>query len=161
MSLGNDGSYIFTYQRKSNHNGGWRCASYGIPTALNTWLYEKDAEGDCVRHFDKLKVSLGPGDDSFFASDGSSYKWSNLPEPLQKALDANLENGTWKDSPRIVSLGFDGDYVMVTANNAAAWRLNHFKPLDTLFETMKENGTTSLSHVRRATYHLIQFHPIY
>ena len=146
MSLGSNGSYIFSYKPKTGN--GSRVASSGIPTTLSEWLYEKNSSGDCVRSFLNLYVSLGPGNNSWWATDGSSYKWSNLPTPLQKAVDANLKNGSWIDTPKFVTLGVDGDYAMVTKNNAASWRCAKYKPIDQLFDTMKENGTVSLNHVR-------------
>jgi hypothetical protein len=146
MSLGSDGSYVFSYQAKSG--GGTRVMSKGIPTILNDWLYEKDADGDCVRHFRNLDISLGPRNESFWATDGDSAKWSNLPEPLLKALSANLKDGEWIDKPRIVTLGVGGDYVMMTTNNAAAWRLSNYKEFDAVFDVMKENGNISMCHVR-------------
>jgi len=148
MSLGSNGSFVFSYKPKSG--GATRVISKGIPTILSDWLYEKDANGECARHFHSLNISLGPGNNSFWATDGNSAKWTNLPEPLQKAITANLKDGAWIDAPRIVSLGVDGDYIMITTNHAASWRLNHYKEFDAVFDTMKENRTMSMSHVRAA-----------
>jgi len=148
MSLGKNGSFVFSYQPKAGSGVGSRVTSNGIPKILHDWLYEKNSRGDSVRAFSKLNISLGPGEDSFWATDGSSCKWNNLPAQLQTALDANLKDGRWTDTPRILSLGFGGDYVMITGRNAASWRLDHYKSIDTFFDSIKANGTMALNHVR-------------
>jgi hypothetical protein len=149
MSLGSDGSYIFSYKPKNE--AGNTVISRGIPDALRDWLYAKDSNGDVARSFKDLYVSLGPGNQSWWASDGSNYKWSNLPAPLQTAVNANLKNGSWIDPPEFVTLGVDGDYVMVTRNKSISWRCTKYKPVDDMFDAMKANRTSSLIHVRKKT----------
>lgn len=92
-------------------------------------------------------MSFGPENKSWFATDGSTYKWSNLPEQLQKAIDENLKDGTWTDEPRIVSLGVGGDYVWVTTRNGASWIVKNYPLVEEAFDAMKKNKTIIVAHV--------------
>jgi hypothetical protein len=86
------------------------------------------------RNVARLRCCLGPYNESFFVHDGSSYLWKNLPVKLVAALQKNIKDGTWLDRPRLVALGADGNFLMVTEKNAAVWDLRNYKPLVSLLD---------------------------
>lgn len=86
-----------------------------LPKALNEYL--KDEKGNCAKG-DDLKVVLGP-DDSFFAWDRTSMRWSNLPAGLESSLQGWLSPSGWLyGPPRVVALGKDGGYFALTEYGA-------------------------------------------
>ncbi|KAI9679592.1 MAG: hypothetical protein M1829_001554 [Trizodia sp. TS-e1964] len=134
MSLAVNGSFVFSYKSKASLSN---VISNSIPSALRDWLYAKDVQGAFVRAFSRLAVSLGPGNGSFWATDGTSYKWKNLPAGLQKAVDGLLTNGVWSDNPRCTKY---------TEVNWVFWRLNNYKELDGLFDMFNKQSKLSLIH---------------
>lgn len=102
----------------------------GLPERLRTWLVETDRKGVLVRDIENLKVSLGPNNNSWFASDGKGFVWHNLPQPLNQAI-AKLRNsnGTFHTVPRVVALGLDDNYIMITEKNGGSWQLSNYPTL--------------------------------
>lgn len=84
LVLGAGESWFMSYRTKI---GGASFAHDGLPDKLAAWLRVKDANGFSVRDIRRLRVSLGPGNASFWADDGRDYFWDNLPSPLQLALE--------------------------------------------------------------------------
>lgn len=66
--------------------------------------------------------------------DGSSYLWMNLPQPLLSALQSRIKNGSWTDKPRIVALGADGNFLLITEKHAAVWDLSHYRTISSMLE---------------------------
>jgi len=113
-----------------------------IPTSLKAFLFETKS-GSLVRNLNALRISFGTSTGSFYASDGCSWRWDNLPPPLQSALLARRGfGGTWRDPPRLVSLGADGDFILLTVGNGYTMRLTKYPELDVMFdECIKTAGT--------------------
>jgi hypothetical protein len=105
-----------------------------IPTLLQTFLYETEF-GSLVRDLNTLRVSFGTSTGSFYATDGSSWQWDNLPPSLEAALlERGHPNGVWRDPPRLVSLGADGDFILLTVGNGYTMRLTKYPELDVTFD---------------------------
>ena len=124
--------------------------SENIPETLKEWLYEKSADGELSRQLEKLKITLGPANESYFASDGTSYKWLNLPTGFSYALQTRRKPvGGWTSDPRIVSLGFNGSYVYITEGNGGAWDVSKYRSLDASIDVIKKKeGGLGLIKVR-------------
>lgn len=58
----------------------------------------------------------------------------NLPAALLSALEARIRNGAWTDKPRIVALGADNDFLLITKKHAAVWHLTHYRMLSQMLE---------------------------
>lgn len=105
-----------------------------IPTSLEAFLYETKF-GSLVRDLNTLHVSFGTSTGSFYATDGSSWRWDNLPPPLQAALLMRRGfKGAWRDPPRLVSLGADGDFILLTVGNGYTMQLTKYPELDATFD---------------------------
>ena len=101
-----------------------------IPTILETFLYERKF-GRLIRNLRTLCVSFGVSTGSFYATDGSSWRWNKLPPLLEAALQKRREfNGIWRDPPRLVSLGADGDFVLLTVGDGHSMRLTKYPDLE-------------------------------
>lgn len=151
MALGANGSFFFSYKPKNAN--GTRVKLIGLPTDLDEWIFAKDADGGWKRSLEGLRVSLGPKNESWFATDGNSYRWCNLPEGLQKEIDANMnDDGCFEHRPRIVSLGVDGDYVWVTGTEGdpgeITWVTRGYQMVSDAFTSLRRNGNLELVHVR-------------
>jgi hypothetical protein len=77
---------------------------------------------------------LGPHNGSFFAHDSSAYLWMSIPDGLLEALQSRIKNGSWVDKPRVLALGADGNFVLITAKNAAVWDLEKYKTASAMLE---------------------------
>lgn len=118
---------------------------------FTSWLEEKGSDGNYTRPFNKVRLTLGPYNESFFAHDTSSYRWRGLPKDLDDALEKfRKPGGGWLDAPKVLSLGYNGDYVMVTMNGARAWKLSSYKSCDQLLDlaTAKNLGGSWISASR-------------
>jgi len=141
MSLGSNGSFVFAYKRKSDNKTGILVKD--LPADLKEWIWQKDEHGDLARIFYKLKVSFGPGNESWFATDGSDFRWSNLPAPLKKAIADRIKDGAFTDQPRLVTLGVKGEYVLITEKEAE-WDVGSYKLISDAFVTMVKNKNIHL-----------------
>jgi hypothetical protein len=123
--------------------------SSGMPADLKSWLYEKNGSGGLARNLPSLRVSLGPNNDSYFAHDGSSYQWHNLPPLLESAIESRItpKTGLWIARPRIVSIGAINNFVLITAGNGGSWQLGGYPELEKLIQKLSECDG-GLSHVQ-------------
>lgn len=64
----------------------------------------------CRRDIPSLSVELGPNN-SFFARDRDSYRWHNLPDALEEAIQQRLSPMGWRATPEVILLGADGAFV--------------------------------------------------
>ncbi|KAL9130494.1 MAG: hypothetical protein Q9217_001314 [Psora testacea] len=112
--------YFFLFTRKDGDELlQWVICGEGLPSALKAWLLDDD--GKYVRDGMDTKVILGP-DDSFFAWDPSSIRWSNIPEGLEKAVQSWLSPTGWVSGPpRIVALGCYGSFFALSQLGAYAY----------------------------------------
>jgi len=106
---------------------------------LKSWLFENDNRGSLVRNLAKLRVSLGPTVDRFWATDGGSAKWSNLPQSLQTRLNSMIENGSWVEVPSQIVLGAGDDYVL-RSPSGVFWVLENYPNLDKALKSTAEAG---------------------
>lgn len=129
--------------------------SDGLPSSLETWLYAKNTSGEYERDFPKLRVTLGPYNKSFFATDGAAAQWLNIPSGLLDVFKSNRSNngtGPFTDMPRLVALGVDGDYFMLTEKNAACWSLGSYRALRELIVQTKDTPA-GLSQIQTLYLH--------
>ena len=92
VTQGANNSFFVSYKSAA---GTDRVHSQDIPKGLSDFLYEKDSSGGYERDFPKLKVTLGPYNKSWFATDESMTRWHNLPPGLTKEINSKRDdNGT-------------------------------------------------------------------
>jgi hypothetical protein len=125
-----------------------------LPEELIHFIEEKDDKGEPLRSIRSLRVTIGPYNESFFATDGRSWRWMNLPEGLLEALQARAKDGKWTDRPRLVALGADGDFLLITEKHTAIWDLSHYRTLAKMLENSKtqEKGIEEIQHVELHAY---------
>lgn len=58
----------------------------------------------------------------------------NLPPRLLRKLQSRISNGAWTDKPRIVALGADDNFLLITQKHAAIWDLAHYHTLSQMLE---------------------------
>lgn len=116
---------------------------------LRDWLLEKDASGSLKRDLQRLQVTLGPFNESFFATDGSSSVWLNLPAGLSTAMQRRRKpGGGLSDPPRLVALGAMQSYMMVTHTNGGVWSFPNYGELNAIIDGIKASaGDLSVIHV--------------
>jgi hypothetical protein len=113
----------------------------GLPPALHEWLIGKDPNGIPKREFPKIRIVLGPYNNSYWATDGSFFKWSNLPTALNKQLKTIRKlGGEWTDTPKLIVLGVNNNFVLITEKGSLCWCLTYYRQLDAIFDTNKEKG---------------------
>ncbi|KAF2731638.1 hypothetical protein EJ04DRAFT_498250 [Polyplosphaeria fusca] len=134
VTLGFGESFLLTYR---DGQGKDRTESQDLPSELDGFVHAKNQYGLPLRHVSNLRVTLGPYNSSFFAHDGSAYLWMNLPPSLLDALNVRIENGSWTDKPRIVALGCDNNFLLITEKHAAVCNLPHYRTLSNLIEFSK------------------------
>jgi hypothetical protein len=123
----------------------------GLPPTLREWLYEKDDKGVLVRELDSLQITLGPYNDSYFATDGKHLKWANLPDQLNEAIKNNrTSDGLWKAQccPRLVALGAAGDYIMITEGHGGSWILNKYQGLKDCLEVLRDGSFSVIAVIK-------------
>lgn len=124
VTLGFEDSFLLTWR---DTNGKDHINSQNLPTELKDFLYARNSQKKLLRNIAKLRCTLGPYNDSFLAHDGSNYRWMNLPADLLSALQSRINQGSWTDRPRIVTLGANNNFVLVTEKHAAIWNLGNYK----------------------------------
>ena len=143
MTLGFEDSFLLTWR---DAHGKDRVEAAGLPPEVVEFIHAGN------RDVSKIRCSLGPYNSSFFVHDKASYLWNNLPGKLVSALQNNIKDGSWVDRPRLVTLGADNNFFMVTENNAAVWDLRSYKPLMTLLEQ------TLMADIHGLTLHPYRYH---
>ncbi|KAJ4333734.1 hypothetical protein N0V87_007395 [Didymella glomerata] len=58
----------------------------------------------------------------------------SIPDGLLQALQSRIKNGSWIDKPRIVALGADDDFLLITEKNVAIWDLENYKTVSDMLE---------------------------
>lgn len=154
MVLGHADSFLITYRDREGAN--W-IACQGLPKELNDFLYETNTKGAYVRSIPRLRVSLGPYNTSFFATDGASYLWLNLPPLLLSALQTRIKDGAWTDKPRLIALGADENFVLLTERHAAAWDLPNYSTLSSMLQFSRSQDC-GIEEIKRITMHAYRYH---
>jgi hypothetical protein len=130
--------------------------SQGLPIELQNFLYARDTQQSLVRHISSLRCTFGPYNASFFAHDGSAFRWMNLPTDLTSALQSRIKNGTWIDRPRFVSLGANENFVLITEKHAAVWDLENYKTVSDLM-TVSGRRESGISEIISIVLHAYRF----
>lgn len=76
----------------------------------------------------------------------------NLPPQLLTALQARIKDGNWTDRPRLVALGADANYLLLTEKHAAAWDLRHYAALSQVVEYSRTQAR-GIADVRNVALH--------
>ncbi|KAH8698051.1 hypothetical protein GQ44DRAFT_718522 [Phaeosphaeriaceae sp. PMI808] len=138
LALGPNNGYVLSYKAD---NGKTRIASQNIPQPLKAWLYAKDASDKHLRDFKKLSVTLGSDGKAYYATDRTSFVWNDLPPALGAGIETlKNSNGQFEDAPRVVSLGFGGDYFVLTQKNGCQWSLTNYPEFASIIPLFKDNS---------------------
>jgi hypothetical protein len=126
VCLGYQDSFLLTWR---DGNGQDRIDSAGLPAELTNFLYARDPQRRLVRSIPSIRCVLGPYNSSYFVHDGSAYAWMNLPDDLLRALQSRIKDGSWIDRPRIVALGANSNFLLVTEQHIVVWELDKYRAL--------------------------------
>lgn len=58
----------------------------------------------------------------------------SIPDGLLQALQSRIRNGSWIDKPRVVALGADDDFLLITERNVVIWDLENYKTVSDMLE---------------------------
>ena len=61
----------------------------------------------------------------------------SIPDGLLSALQSRIKNGSWVDKPRIVALGADNNFLLITEKNIAIWDLENYKVISGILEVAR------------------------
>lgn len=101
-----------------------------LPPQLEAWLIDPITH-TCKRDIATLAVELGPNG-SFYARDTNSYRWHNLPDALEEAIQQRLCPAGWTARPDFVVLGADGAFVYSNDCGGASHALGNYPKLQDL-----------------------------
>ena len=130
--------------------------SHGLPEEIMNFLYAKNSQGRSVRNVSAIRLTLGPYNESFFVHDSASYIWMNLPSNLLTALQARIQDGSWIDRPRLVALGADANFVLITEKQTAIWRLNSYTKMAHMLEYSRSQAR-GIAAVRNISLHAYRY----
>jgi hypothetical protein len=61
----------------------------------------------------------------------------SIPDGLLNALQSRIKDGSWADKPRIVALGADDNFLLITEKNTAIWDLENYKAVSDMLEVAR------------------------
>jgi hypothetical protein len=61
----------------------------------------------------------------------------SIPDGLLNALQSRIKDGSWADKPRIVALGADDNFLLITEKNTAIWDLENYKAISDMLEVAR------------------------
>ncbi|KAF2002199.1 hypothetical protein P154DRAFT_521038 [Amniculicola lignicola CBS 123094] len=134
VTLGYQDSFLVTFQDRGGRD---LIDAQDLPAELDAFLYARGPQNQLLRHIPSIRVTLGPYNTSFYAADLESCRWMNLPPRLLTALQSRIEGGAWIDKPRIVALGADSNFLLITEKHAAVRDLRNYKSLRQMLEFSK------------------------
>ncbi|KAL5455405.1 hypothetical protein PMIN06_004489 [Paraphaeosphaeria minitans] len=149
VALGFEDSFLLTYRDKRGRD---HIESHNLPTELTTFLHATNPQGRPTRNIPAIRLTLGPHNASFFVHDSGSYIWMNLPSELLAALQERIKDGNWTDRPRLVALGADANYLLLTEKHAAVWGLRHYATLSRMLEYSRTEAR-GIADVRNVALH--------
>lgn len=76
----------------------------------------------------------------------------NLPSDLLTALQARIKDGNWIDRPRLVALGADSNFVLITERHAAIWHLDSYAKISNILESSRTQAR-GFADVRNVSLH--------
>lgn len=100
---------------------------HNIPPQLQSWLVDPNTH-TCKRDVPTLAVELGPNG-SFYARDKDSYRWHNLPDALEEAIQQRLCPAGWTARPDLVVLGADGAFIYSNDGGGHCYALGNYPKL--------------------------------
>ncbi|MCJ1451934.1 hypothetical protein MMC28_002274 [Mycoblastus sanguinarius] len=130
LSFGWNGAYFMSC-RTAN---GPTIRRYNLPPALEVWLIDSTTN-TCRRDIPTLGVELGPNG-SFYARDKNSYRWHNLPEGLEDAIQQRITPAGWSARPDFVVLGAEGAYIYSNDCGGHSYALGNYPRLAELIKTV-------------------------
>lgn len=77
----------------------------------------------------------------------------SIPRALLAALESRIKNGGWTDRPRVVALGADGDFVLITEGGTAVWECSRYKSVAGVLEAARRRGGKGVGDVRGVVLH--------
>lgn len=135
VALGFENSFLITWRDKSGND---HIDDHGLPSELRDFLHVRNSQRRLVRDVPKIRCTLGPYNASFFAQDSLACVWMNLPSELATALQSRIKNGKWVDKPRILALGADDNFLLITEKHAAVWDLEYYPTISKLLEYSRQ-----------------------
>ena len=111
------------------------------------WLYARGTDDNATRDLTRLHVSLGHCATSFWAADGESYIWDGLPKELEESLASLRNPDGWQRTPKLVVLGADEDFFLMTDDGFYAWELKNYAELDTVLNVLNKAEVLHLIQV--------------
>jgi hypothetical protein len=151
IALGFEDSFLVTWRDQADQD---HIDSQSLPVELQAFLYARNAQQRFARDIPHVRCSLGPYNSSFIAHDGSAYQWMNLPTSLLSALQKRIKEGNWIDRPRLIELGANDNYVLITEQHVAIWNLENYRAVSKLLESSakEERGISGIHGVALHTY---------
>ena len=98
-----------------------------LPSQLESWLIDPITQ-TCKRDIATLSVEFGPNN-SFYARDKDSYRWHNLPDALEEAIQQRLSPSGWMARPDFVVLGADGAFIYSNDRGGCSHALGNYPKL--------------------------------
>lgn len=151
VALGFEDSFLITWRDKDGQD---RLNSSGLPEELIKFLFTRNERGQIIRNIPAIRCVLGSHNSSFFVHDSAAYLWMNIPDGLLTALQARIKDGSWTDRPRIVALGADDNFLLITEKNKAIWDLENYKTLSDLveFSRSQDRGLQDIANITLHPY---------
>jgi hypothetical protein len=83
----------------------------------------------------------------------------NLPDKLLAALQSRLKMGFWTDQPRLVVLGANNDFVLITKRHIPIWNLECYKALNEMLNSasLQERGASDIHAINLHAYRFGSF----
>ncbi|CAD6593183.1 MAG: hypothetical protein ASARMPRED_007101 [Alectoria sarmentosa] len=145
LNFGWTGAYILAARTVN----GPVIRTQNLPPQLDSWLIDPITH-TCKRDIASLTVELGPNG-SFYARDKDSYRWHNLPDALEEAIQQQLCPAGWTAKPDFVVLGADGAFIYSNDRGGHRHALGNYPKLQELiFDLQRANvgGLTGLALVQ-------------
>ncbi|KAF3043658.1 hypothetical protein E8E12_004932 [Didymella heteroderae] len=151
IALGFQDSFLITWRDRAGLD---RINSLGLPDELTDFLYTKNPQGQLIRNIPAIRCVVGPYNSSFFVHDSSAYLWMSIPDGLLQSLQSRIKNGSWIDKPRIVALGADDNFLLITEKNVAIWDLENYKTVSDMLEFARaqEHGIRDFQNIVLHSY---------
>jgi hypothetical protein len=80
----------------------------------------------------------------------------SLPPKLLTALQSRIRGNDWHDKPRIVALGCDDNFLLVTASHAAVWELSHYRAISSMLAS-SQTQTRGIQEVHNIVLHAYRY----
>ncbi|CAI6337594.1 unnamed protein product [Periconia digitata] len=151
VTLGYEQSFLLTWRDARGYD---HIDFQDLPQELTSFLLATSPQNTLLRSIPNIRLTIGPYNSSFFVTDNSAYLWMNLPVPLLTAMQHRIRNGTWIDKPRLVCLGADENFLLLTEKHAAVWDLSNYVILGKMleFSRSQERGIEEIKNVGMHAY---------